>query len=527
LIRRILSLVFVTILVVGVGAATYLLSVQTSSYPEAMAEFRVDSGQATITSNGEETSVTPEDRTPARIGTGGTIKADGASVLTFIGTQIELAPGTEMTVKRYLSRDNEAQIDLELIKGQIVQHIAGYSNPRSLYTLSAGHSTLFTRGGDFISHRNNEGLIWHVSALGVADVTANTQNVHLQTNYGTYVRPKEPPTIPTLWGQVNIPAYKPDGSVIDLPLLMVNQRTSEEFSFIANHTFLIPAGTYTLQLLTLVTYTVENLTINAGAFQEFPVTFSEVVFNLVDRAEQTLSYTALNLKGNLETRAVPNTPVLVPPGKTQVIASLEEKPELLQPIDLDILPGQQILLPVRDDLFGGGTIKVKLGTVEDEPVDPLQIDIYAVDKEDNAPLDSFKSDATSTLLPPGEYVVVVNAQIAGRYEITVNQNEQAVLDVPMAYLDVDYVDEQGQPVAKRNIFIYVASMGEMRRMGLSIEQMRSTRYGKAMSTANADKLLVPAGTYTILIDDKVNVSKDSVEVASGRTVVVPLQVEAQ
>jgi hypothetical protein len=527
LIRRILSLVFVIILVVGVGAATYFLSIQTSNYPEALAEFTVQNGQATITSNGNETVVTPEDRTPARIGAGGTIKTEGESLLTFVGAQLELTAGTEMILRRYLSRDNEAQIDLELVKGQVVQHINGYSNPRSIYSLHAGNSTLFTRGGDFITHRSREGVGWHVSALGVADVTANSQSVHLQTNMGTYLRPKEPPTIPTLWGQVNVPTFKPDGTAIELPVQMVNQKTSEQFDYVSNKTFLVPAGTYRLQITTLVTYTIDDITITANTFQEFPVTFSEVVFNVVNQSDVSLTYTALTLKGDLETRAVPNTPVLVPPGKTRIIAAREENPELLQPIDLDILPGQQILLPVRDDLFGGGTIQVKLGTIDDEAVDPIEIDVYLADKEDGPPVDTFKSDATSMLLPPGNYVVIVNAQIAGRYEISVKENEQAVLDAPLGYLDVDYLDEQGEPITKRSIFIYIASMGEMRRLGLSIEQMRSTRFGKALSAANTDKLLVPAATYNILVDDLVNVSKDSVEVPSGRTVVVALEVQAQ
>jgi hypothetical protein len=152
--------------------------------------------------------------------------------------------------------------------------------------------------------------------------------------------------------------------------------------------------------------------------------------------------------------------------------------------------------------------------------------VYTANNEDGDPVATFKSDTISPLLPAGNYIVSVRTQLAGRYPLTIEPNQSKTLAVPLGYINIDYTDPSGKSV-NRTAFVYIASIAEIQRLGQSLDQMRRTPYGLGVAIGGAKQLLVPAGTYSVMVDDRVDVTKDNVKVESGQTVTVQLQVTAQ
>jgi hypothetical protein len=255
---------------------------------------------------------------------------------------------------------------------------------------------------------------------------------------------------------------------------------------------------------------------------ELPVTLSEIVFRTTDITGSPSPFTALNVRGNGSgsARAIPDGGVLVGAGSWTLITAREEKPNATQPTKIDIAPGQRLIVPLKDNLFGGGTVQTRLTMPDGSTPKPVDVMVYPAGNETGNPLLTFKSDSSPQPLPQGKYVISVRTVIADRREVTVDQSQDVVIDIPLGSLTVNYLDAQGKP-ALRGAFVYVASAPNMQRLGLTIDQMRQTPYGRAMRPG--DTLLLPTGSYNVLLDDQKDIGQDNVVVLAGKATTIDLK----
>lgn len=130
----------------------------------------------------------------------------------------------------------------------------------------------------------------------------------------------------------------------------------------------------------------------------------------------------------------------------------------------------------------------------------------------------FRSNSPPQPLPEGNYVISVLTPIAYRKEVTIRQNQTESVRVELGTLTVNYTDTQGRP-ANRTVFI--ASSDNMKRLGQNIVQMRQTPYGVAIGTGRS--VIVPEGTYDVVVDDTKDVSQDAVRVDARQVVTIDLR----
>jgi hypothetical protein len=528
--KRLIYLFLLITLLVSTGILAYLLTARAATFPQAQATLKMTSGTTLITpdsvlvvSGSKTISASPN--ATVQVGEGARLKVDGIGTLSFVGTQIDLIPGVELLIKTYHSQGKDAQIEITLTSGQLVQHVDGYPDARSYYKLNLPHGQFVTHGGDFFAHISSADNAQVASISGVGDVIIRGRVRRINAGEGSIVNESDPPLAPAAWSRVLIPTYRPDGTEITLPLTLTDERNNDQFHAVSNQYLLLPPATYTLELKTLTTYRVPSLTLVRDQFNEIPITLGEIVFTTTTNGQIT-PYKALQVKSDQDARVVPDEPLLVAPTTNPLIVASEDNPEKVQPVKVDVGPGQRYALPLRNDLFGGGFIKVDLGSPDGTVVAPVSVLVFNVGSEDGDPVATFKSDETSPLLPSGDYIVSVRTQLAGRYPLTVVPNQSMTLSVPLGYINVDYTDPNGKAV-NRTAFVYLASSAEMQRLGLSPDQMRRTPYGLGAAINAADKLLVPAGTYTIEIDDRIDVTKENIQVEAGHTVIVRLEVAPQ
>jgi hypothetical protein len=520
LIRRILSILILTGIIVVLAIAGYVYFKQTGTFPAAQAKLEVLTGTAAIKSVGAS-QVDLNNGQEHAVKIGDVIKTNGRASLTFAGVQVDLMPDAELEVKLANATGNEGQTELILKTGQVFQQVSGYRSPKSYYAISTAGVSMHTQGGEVLMHTLAGGITQVASASGSAAVTINGKTVALTAGQGLTIKPGEALPDPVPWSQVSVRTFRPDGSPIALPVSLTNDQSKEEFDFISNTAYLVPEATYTLKLQVLSTYQISDLKLSAAGVNDFPITLSEAIFAIVDADGKPQPYTALAIKGDAQTDALPDTPVLLAPGKSSLIMARTEQPAAVQPVEVEVEPGQRITFPIRNDLFGGGKIKVDLSDAGEGSVTPTGVMVYPPDNENGDPIASFKTDSVSPLVPAGDYVVSVRTQLAGRYKVTVPQNQTVSLSVPVGYLDITYTEAQGRPV-NRNVFIYIASVAEMNRLGLTIDQMRRTPYGLGIPLGTTNKILLPAGSYNILVDDRKDVGLENIEVKAGQTTPVQL-----
>jgi hypothetical protein len=514
---RIIALFCFALFLVG-SAFIYLTRI--ADYPNAQAKLSVRSGRAEITrATGQPDKV--EAGGEALANAGDTIQMDdGDGTLNFAGTQVGLEPGTTVQIDHYGASGSEAQIDLSLKAGQVSQRVIGFTDRRSLYRLTSANGTVETKGGELLVGLDDNQELQIGVIAGAATASGQGHTVALAADHGTVIVPGKSPANAALWSRVIVETYRPDASPVILPVMLVNSRTGDSFRLHSHQISIVPDGVYRLTIDLLKPYEVNDLQLAPGVLNEAPITLSEIVFAITSVDGKPMAYTALNVQGSQTVRALPDTPVLISPGKWTVIAAREEKPDKIQPVDLTLLPGQRLTVPLRNDLFGGGAVQVHVTAPDGTTAAPVNVAVYPAGTESNPPLVTFRSDGDPQPLPEGAYAISVRTPIAARYEVNVTQGQTATLQTRLGSITVNYMDALGRAV-QGNVVVYIASAVEMQRLALTIDQMRQTPYGVAVKVATP--VTVPTGVYNILVNDQKGVGQQDIHVDPGQAVSVNLK----
>ncbi len=512
--RTVLLTVFIVVLVAG--AVFFFMRI--ADYPAAQAVLAMRSGAATIVhGDGKQESVETGRQIP--ISSKDVVQMDGQGTLVFVGAQTDLESGTELEITHYGALGNEAQIEVMLRDGQTDQRVAGYTDGRSAYRLRSSAGMVSIRDGEFIASLDDNRNAQVGVLAGTATVTAQDRTVTVNGGEGTTTKAGQMPADAVPWSTVRVATYRPDGSAIMLPVTLTNEKTGDRYHFQSQQQYTVPGGNYNLSVDLIESYQASDIALPTGTLTELPVTLSEVVFTTTDVRGNATGYTALLVQGNGTVRAVPDSGVLISPGKWTIFAAREEKPGAIQSVDFEIMPGQRLVVPLRNDLFGGGSVAVHVTMgVDGSPQPPVTVAVYASGSENGQPLLTFKSDSGPQALPGGSYVISVRTAIAARFEVNVQQGQNSVIQVPLGALTVNLTDAQDHP---RNALVYIASTPDQVRLSLPIDQMRQTPYGKAIATGQT--ILVPAGLYNVTIADQKDVSQNGVRVDPGQTISVDLK----
>ena len=501
-----------------VSATVYFT--QIADFPTAQAKLTVRSGYVQITrATGQSENV--EAGAASLVSTSDALQmVDGEGSLIFAGALVDLEPGTQIQIVHYGALGGEAQIELALKAGQIHQRIAGYSDRRSVYHLTSPNGAVETRGGEAIVCLSDNQTMQIGALSGPVTTSAQGQSVTLTEDQGTVIAPGQVPAAAAPWSRVIVETFRPDGSPVTLPVTLLNSKTGDSFRIRSQHPAVVPEGAYRLTIDLLKPFEVSDLPLASGVLNEAPITLSEIVFTVTTVDGKPTAYTALNVQGSATVRALPDTPVLISPGKWTVIAAREEKPDKIQPVQLDLLPGQRITVPLRNDLFGGGTVQVHMTALDGSTAAPVNVAVYPAGAEANPPLLTFRSDSGPQPLPEGTYAISVRTPIAARYEVNVSQGQNTTLQTPLGSITVNYADAQGKPF-QGNVIVFIASANEIQRLGLPIDQMRQTPYGVAVSVGT--RVTVPAGIYNVVVNDQNSVSQPNVHVDARQAVTVDLK----
>jgi len=518
--------VLIIVIVAVLGVPGYLYVSHSGTFTPAHATLTLGTGKAAILhADGQQNAV--EAGKQAAVGAGDSVQIDGKGMLTYVGAQVELSPGTQLDIKQYSVAGNDSQIDLVLKAGQLMQRVEPNTGPQPSYSLNTSAAAVTSRGGKWLARIAKDGSTRVGVAYGTATVSAKGTTVSLKDNQGTVVAPGKAPIAAQAWTVVNVPTYRPDGTTIALPVTLQDEKSGESYGFSSDEMFLVPVGTYSLIVNLVTPYEARNITLTNASLNELPVTLSEVVFQPTDSSGHPVSYTGLTVKNNdLTTRAVPEAPLVISPGDWKVTVAREEKPGATQPVSLSISPGQRMTVPLRNDLFGGGAVKVDLSAPDGVTLGPLTVAAYQKGNEDGDPYTVFKIDSPSESIPAGDYVLVVQSRISGRYSVTVPENQTVSVPVGFSTLTVNYTDAQSKPL-QRGVIVFIASATESMRLGLKPDEMRHTPFGIAVNLTEAKKLIVPSGAYDVLINDRPPAEKDNNPVAVGQAVTVTVQAGSQ
>ncbi len=506
--------VLVAIIVAG-GILALVAANSPSSPTPAVAKLVAHGNGAAITqgSDGRHLPLIADQSSEIRAGD----TVQGSGTLIFADTQLELAPTTEMSLVRYTT-GGETRIEVTLKAGQLLQQIGDASGDRVLYTVNTVAGSLVTRGGKYLTFIDKNGNTQHGAVYGAANVTGAGRTLVLAQGQGTTISTGTPPSEPILWSAVNVTTYQPDGSSQVLPAILSSTNGDNQFYFTSGQTVIVPPGTYNLKIMALIAYQANDLVLDTQRPNEFSVSLAQAVFTTVDEVGNTIPYTGLTLSDDQKAHVRPQQPVLISPGSSTLNVADDDKPNAVQPVAINIKPGQKATIPIRTVLFGGAKVKVNISVPDGISLSPLNINVYAAANEDGAPVDTFSSDSSSSLLPPGNYLVIVPTDIAGRYPVTIANNLDVTVDAGLGTLSISYHDASGQPT---NPLVYIAAADEMQRLDLPIDKMQQTKYGKYARSGTM--LLVPKGKYNIRVDDpKKAVDVADVEIQSRQNLVLSL-----
>jgi hypothetical protein len=511
-VRRSTQLVIILAAAIIVVGGIILLSTVNSqgNEPPAAATFLANGIGASLTRASDKQFFQLEANQLMQVYAGDTLQ--GSGTLNFNGAQVELAPTAQIVINRY-KLGGENQIEINLKTGQVFQQIG--EQTAALYTISTAAGSLVARSGKFIAFIDTNGVSQFGAVYGAANVYVGEHSLTLSSGQGTTIAPGNLPTEPIFWSAVRVIAYQPDGSAPTLPVSLISHAGNNQFYFQTGQPVLVPPGTYDLKVIALVDYKVDGLVLSTQDSNEFSVTLGQAVFTTVDETGTEVPYTKLTLSGDQRTSVSPKQAVLLSPGSSTLTVAVDNKPSAVQPIAIDILPGQTATIPLRTALFGGARIKLNITTPDGFTISPMDITVYPAANENGIPVDSFSSDSTSSLLPPGDYVVIVPTDIAGRYPVKIANNQDVSIDAKLGTLTINYKSGIGQATTP---LIYVASVSDMQRLNLPIDKMQLTKFGVYARLTRA--LLVPEGKYDIRVNDPNKVVDiNDVEVQSRQNVV--------
>jgi hypothetical protein len=465
------------------------------------------------------------------------LSASEAFTLHFsTSTTVDVAPGTELQINTFGQQADSVQVVINLRKGQIRCHVGAQPDSRAYFqVVTPVGATVDGRQADFVMAVNDQDALIG-ARYGSPTVTFSGKVITLTHGSGITLVANAPTTAPVPksqpWATVRMPLFAPDGTLLSLPLTLARadsqNSSSDSFYLKSGDTLLIPDGTYTPTIRTNLpgTYALPQISVPAGQFSEWPSTLSELQFGVVDSANKPVSgIKLLNLNSGSTSAVLPDT-LLVPANKTLnfTLARLDA-PDQKQPTgDLSAAPGQRLQVPLRSDLFGGGSLQVSLINADGTKHPTGNIALYTPGTEDapNAvPLLKLKTDETPVFLAHGDYVAMVSIpnSVTRRYPVTITANTMTPLVVKLGALTITYNDSSGHAVSA---WLYVASDADLKRLGQTVDQARNSVYGYVLRTGQP--LTIPAGDYTFRIDALHSPTAQTITIAPGQN--PPLTVTA-
>ncbi len=465
-----------------------------------------------------------------------TVGTDDIYTLHFsTDTSVDVAPGSLIQISHFGQKDDSVQVVISLSKGQISAHVGALTNGRSYFWIrTASGVTVEARQADFLMLADDRNTLIG-TRHGNATIVFNNQTFTLTRGSGVTIVRAAPPTAPLpkpkLWATVRVPLFAPDGSRLTMPLTLTHvdsqsgQSSSSADVFYAKsgETLLVPDGIYTPTIKTNMpgVFTLPSVTLPAGQLIEWPVTLSEIQFGVVDSANKPLSGAKLlnvdpSSPGN-KPAVLPDT-LLVPANKTlNFTLARMEAPDLVQPSgDLSAAPGQHLQIPLRSDLFGGGSLQVSLINPDGSKRATGSVALFTPGTEDTAnstAVQHIKTDETPFFMSRGNYDAVVSFpnSIGRIYPITINANSVTPLSIKLGTLTINYSDNSGRAVSA---LLYVGSDPDLKRLGQTVDQARNSAYGATLRTGQT--LTVPAGDYAFRIDALHSPPAQTVTVLAGQ-----------
>src|SRR4051812_21784071 len=147
---------FFSLLALLVVAGIYFYLTRLADYKSAEAVLLVRSGAATVVRAGGNQQV--EAGKQLVVVSKDLIQMNGAGVLAFERTQVDLMPDTQLEVTHYGAAENNAQIDLLQKTGRTRTHIQAFTDQRSYFHLRSSASAISAKDGEFVVYIGNNDL---------------------------------------------------------------------------------------------------------------------------------------------------------------------------------------------------------------------------------------------------------------------------------------------------------------------------------------------------------------------------------
>ncbi|MHB8627057.1 MAG: FecR family protein [Aggregatilineales bacterium] len=516
------------VLLIAIGVALMALAATLSSryamfYPVAHATLTVQRGSVQIVHADSRTFQAIPNRNSVVVSQDDvlTVSANGQATLHFNNeTGVDLFPGSQLMIAEMRQANTSVQVLLRLDKGQIVGRVGAQPDRRAQFEVwlpFGGH--ISARQADFVTLVGHETFVGAVR--GIPILTVSDGEIPILPGNGVAIVAELPTDrahlMPAAWAWVRVSLFQPDGHAVSLPIALTRDdvpEAADQFTGESGDTLLVPSGGYKLAvaLEAQPAYTLTGLTLRPAQLTEWPLTLSEIQFSFVDSNGNSLPTPALLVGVDKQTLLSPDTPILVGP-KAGFTVARADTPDQTQYInDLSATPGQRLSVPVRADLFGAGGLQVKIFDVDNTLLSSnaaISIRVYQPGTEDSgvSPVSTLRNDGSTTLFPPGEYVVVVAPlrispiAMAARYSVTIKAAQTTPLTVKLGILSIYYLDPNGSPLTPS--LIYVAVADELRRLNQPIEQLRTLTplYSYNLSPGQTT-ITVPAGDYAVRVQDR-------------------------
>jgi len=525
-----LLLILLIPLVIGGAAYAFLLP---RLLPRA-GRLSIASGNVTIQrANGETQTI--DNQQSADIYPGDTITAAGWGHLDLVASAFDLEPLTSLRLDAHMWLPFEGwRVQVTHLAG----NLRGYTEaPDSTYRLDVVNASAdFTPRNDtpcMFSILTGNGKSGPVTALGVlngvAELSTPMRLYPLRAGQGVIL--KTPLPTPVDWGSAALTIYGSAGSAAPFAprVSLLDTENDYQFTVFSGTRFALPPSKYTLSISNppeasmIGTYTSEGLMITPGQESNWSLTLAEVVINLLGEDGKSQTGTTLRVsEGDQSALTRGGERLLTAPGVWALAVAREDQPQMKQPAEVTLLPGQIRTLDVQDNLFGGSPIKVVISPADSDSVPVM---VHLAGKEAGAPIANFMSNAESPLLPPGRYVLrVLTAPIAARIEVEIVPGQTlAPVEVKFGRLRLNYTDSRGGTLAT---IIQVALADQMARLKLPITDMAGASAGKnyVVGLSANQEYSFPVGTYNFLVIDS-NEERNNIRLDAGQTVTVDFKVK--
>lgn len=521
--RRLFLIIVLIGLLIIVGGGVYVAALPRLLPLEGT--LTVYSGEAIIRrGGGQPTTLTRQ--APGRIRPGEQIEMRGSGELRLARVSLDLLPGTRLTlVRQRWSPIDGWQIEAALASGQA----RGRVEPAAtlfLFRLNLPLEATFAPDpglpSTFLARARDPQRIEVALVSGQGTLQRGPDTVNLGPGQGVVLLREGAIAPPALWSSVQVSLYRTDLSLAAEPVTLTDDKTGMQYDFLSGWRFLVPPGQYTGEIGLLEPYHIPKMQLPPGAYIEIPFLAGEIVFELTG-VEKTAT---LLVRGSAGAGGSPfaarsGDSLLIAPGIWTLSAALDSAPDLPQEVQVDLQPGQKKSLLIDGRLFGGAALRVAMGNA-----DPVQVRVFRAGAEGKDPVAVFRSDQNSQVLPQGRYVLAALTQpIAARFEVEIRQGQQLQpAEVKFGELRVNYTDPRGRPALRTVIIAVAGALRSVEKNIMEIGGDPALRFYR-LGTQTNQAVRLPAGKYTILVDDSRDVLREDIEVKAGEITTLDLQIE--